>query len=401
MLVDIDETMARHHEKFKPDNLYSFVIFGMLVTFAYLQPFGYLVGLYSLLAAITWFRKELSSNSSYRGKTESATRTQLQVQHEVITKRKISLQRTSSGQDVELSYLSVLEADDLFLHIFTYLDDASISRFAACSKRTSILVHSSDLLWEQLWKIRYGETWKKLEPIRNYRNISWNPYEAHRRPPQGWRLFVEEFEFCWIDWLLAGCNTSECCMIGLEGRILDITSFLPFHPGSPETILCNAGGDVTRFFNDVGHSITARDISEAYIVSVGETYTKGQRYTQRQRLLLQQGKEALLLFVTASSGPSLRERRQQKASTLTPVSSAAAGHSHTCLIGQCHSGTPRAVFDPLARRWYGWWSCCGLGCPIETLVAPQDEDSAECGSARSNSSLHMYQAAFLHWMKGH
>ena len=32
----------------------------------------------------------------------------------------------------------------------------------------------------------------------------------------------------------------------------DVSFFLDEHPGTPETILDNAGGDVTDFFEDVG-----------------------------------------------------------------------------------------------------------------------------------------------------
>ena len=55
--------------------------------------------------------------------------------------------------------------------------------------------------------------------------------------------------------MLAGRNTEESCLVGLEGGVYDLTDFLEVHPGSKETILVNAGGDATAFFEDVGHSV--------------------------------------------------------------------------------------------------------------------------------------------------
>lgn len=49
-------------------------------------------------------------------------------------------------------------------------------------------------------------------------------------------------------------------MVGLYGRLYDITDFMHQHPGSPETLMDNAGADATQFFEDVGHSAHAREL---------------------------------------------------------------------------------------------------------------------------------------------
>lgn len=51
--------------------------------------------------------------------------------------------------------------------------------------------------------------------------------------------------------------------MGLYGRLYDITEFMHHHPGSPETLMDNAGADATHFFEDVGHSASARKLMKS------------------------------------------------------------------------------------------------------------------------------------------
>lgn len=91
---------------------------------------------------------------------------------------------------------------------------------------------------------------------------------AHVLPPQplgGWKCFYSAFELEWPAWLCAGCNTEERCLVGIHGSVYDLTAFLPQHPGSKETILINAGGDATAFYEDVGHSANARSMMAAFV----------------------------------------------------------------------------------------------------------------------------------------
>jgi hypothetical protein len=115
--------------------------------------------------------------------------------------------------------------------------------------------------------------WKSPDilKIRKVRGIRWDPFapslsSTSRRPAQGWLLFYMQFEFCWIDWLLAGCCTSELCLAGLHGSIYNLTSFLHEHPGSPETLMESAGGDATDLFSDIGHSSFAVSLADMFIL---------------------------------------------------------------------------------------------------------------------------------------
>lgn len=80
---------------------------------------------------------------------------------------------------------------------------------------------------------------------------------------QGWKEFFFEFEVSWLEWLAAGQNFESSCLVGVHGRLYDITDFMHQHPGSPETLMDNAGADASEMFEDVGHSLDARDLMKS------------------------------------------------------------------------------------------------------------------------------------------
>ncbi|CAN0556432.1 unnamed protein product, partial [Ectocarpus sp. 8 AP-2014] len=77
------------------------------------------------------------------------------------------------------------------------------------------------------------------------------------------REFFFEFEATWLEWLAAGQNFESSCLVGVHGRLYDITDFMYRHPGSPETLMENAGADASEFFEDVGHSLDARGLMKS------------------------------------------------------------------------------------------------------------------------------------------
>ena len=83
-------------------------------------------------------------------------------------------------------------------------------------------------------------------------------------------MTMKEFYFVfgetWLNYTLAGQNTSSQCLIGLHGHVFDITTFVESHPGSPETLLVQSGRDATSFFEDLGHSVGARKMAMKFCV---------------------------------------------------------------------------------------------------------------------------------------
>ncbi|XP_053721615.1 cytochrome b5 [Synchiropus splendidus] len=61
-------------------------------------------------------------------------------------------------------------------------------------------------------------------------------------------------------------NMSTDTWLVIHNKIYDVTKFLEEHPGGEEVLLEQAGSDATESFEDVGHSIDARDMLQQYYV---------------------------------------------------------------------------------------------------------------------------------------
>lgn len=200
--------------------------------------------------------------------------------------------------NVPLDYWSVMVCEDIAINVMSHLDGPSIAHLACCSRRSMIFGRT---LSKQLWRVHYSAAWAALRSLRTMRGIEWDPSDCteglQREPTQGWSNFLQDFDLMWIDWVLAGLNTETCCAVGIEGCIMEISHFLTRHPGSQETLLFAAGGDVTTFFNDVGHSYDARQISKEFMVAKGPAppTLSGRRrvFSTRQRRLLKDKQEAV------------------------------------------------------------------------------------------------------------
>ncbi|XP_053555456.1 cytochrome b5 isoform X2 [Bombina bombina] len=61
-------------------------------------------------------------------------------------------------------------------------------------------------------------------------------------------------------------NASKDIWLVIHGRVYDITSFVEEHPGGEEVLFEQAGYDATESFEDVGHSIDAREMLKQYYI---------------------------------------------------------------------------------------------------------------------------------------
>ena len=145
---------------------------------------------------------------------------------------------------------------------------------------------------------------------------------------------------------------------------MDITSFLPFHPGSPETLLNAAGSDVTRYFHDIGHSLEAIDKFKQFTLvnlprlsinysNSTRLLSSSQKYLKAQKLALQN--------IDSTSFYLYMKSKKSDAEYVSPMADV-SGHftSDACREG-IHYGSTKAIFDPVAVGWSVWWSCCGKG----------------------------------------
>lgn len=91
---------------------------------------------------------------------------------------------------------------------------------------------------------------------------------APTHPTSSMKEFYFKFTETWLNYTIAGCNSTEKCLIGLHGHVFDISNFVEHHPGSTETLLLQAGRDATIFFESMGHSLSARKMAMGMCVVV-------------------------------------------------------------------------------------------------------------------------------------
>ncbi|XP_074864351.1 cytochrome b5 type B [Carettochelys insculpta] len=61
-------------------------------------------------------------------------------------------------------------------------------------------------------------------------------------------------------------NSNREAWLVIHGRVYDISRFLDEHPGGEEVLLEQAGRDATESFEDVGHSMDAREMLKQYCI---------------------------------------------------------------------------------------------------------------------------------------
>ena len=157
-----------------------------------------------------------------------------------------------------------------------FLQPHDILRLGCCSRRLRRLA-DSDLVWRIKWTQRFSALWahplvqsvlaRRLSTPTTQPPPAFLPAARVLRtlPRGGWKAFYSTFELEWPAWLCAGYNTEQRCLVGLYGSVYDLTDFLEAHPGSKETVLINAGGDATAFYEDVGHSAQARALMQGFL----------------------------------------------------------------------------------------------------------------------------------------
>ncbi len=106
-----------------------------------------------------------------------------------------------------------------------------------------------------------AEMWNEIEPFDT-------PFTGVISTPSSMKEFYFLFSEVWLNYTIAGCNTTEKCLIGLHGHCFDISNFVEDHPGSTETLLLQAGRDATVFFESMGHSRSARKLALGMTVVV-------------------------------------------------------------------------------------------------------------------------------------
>ena len=240
----------------------------------------------TLLLSVVIFRRQLINKliSILPYKMKSNKETSYKNHSNTIKKISNKYNLTIMSKKIDYTNTNIFSSevlsDDIMLNIISYLTKYDVLIFSSTSRDLLVYLHSN-VVWEYIWYNTYGRIWNDplIREIRRLRNIKFDPFTHTTstnnnyskssirlfKPKQGWKRFYHEFEFAWIDWLLAGFCTPERVLIGIQGRILDITTFIDEHPGSSETLTDNAGCDVSVLFHEIGHSTFARSLMSQFI----------------------------------------------------------------------------------------------------------------------------------------
>lgn len=63
-------------------------------------------------------------------------------------------------------------------------------------------------------------------------------------------------------------NSKDDCWIILDDHVYDITEFIPKHSGGGLYLILLAGKDITKDFNQLGHSSSHKRALKKYIIGV-------------------------------------------------------------------------------------------------------------------------------------
>jgi Cytochrome b5-like Heme/Steroid binding domain/F-box-like len=225
--------------------------------------------------------------------------------------------------------------NDVQVQVLSFLHPRDVMSFATVS-RSCRAIKESSTLWKRLWLRDYGWVMTSWEPGMQALErsgvslLEFDDYSAR---------FYFCFAQCYLPYVLASHNTTASCLVGLGGHIYDLTSFLPAHPGSQETVLVNAGRCATEFFAGIRHSFTAQKLAQklCVLVDMGKMhgkhhYASGLRPTMHTKLVesqyfscANQIKALAPISTDFSSPPTSSSANGAAAAPVPPPPSSSAG----------------------------------------------------------------------------
>mmetsp|Transcript_30277 Transcript_30277/g.72611 ORF Transcript_30277/g.72611 Transcript_30277/m.72611 type:complete len:436 (-) Transcript_30277:286-1593(-) len=263
---------------------------------------------------------------------------------------------------------------DIHVHIASFLHPKDVTNLSCVSKSYNEVVSKSETskqIWRSLWMRDFS--WLVTD---------WDVgIQALRRSNVGpnWENMDKTFYFMfrqtYLDWIIAGENTMERCLVGLHGNIYDISSFLNAHPGSPETLMVHSGQDATQFFEDINHSNGARRLAKSLCVVIDLSLSTseqawGVRPTSFAKLsnapnnIIDPG-NPLLLGRKERKGQgtlsSIKERIKEDRKLVERRMSRKYASDSTVLGGEVNT-----YYDPFLKEWWVWYTNSDL----QNIFAP-------------------------------
>lgn len=187
--------------------------------------------------------------------------------------------------------------------------------------------------------------------------------------------------------------------MGVHGRLFDITEFMHRHPGSPETLMDNAGADASEMFEDIGHSLDARRLMKSLpslapgtrssstlsrssnarssggggggpcmLASTAQRFREGRALAKREaRAVHCAAVEAGVAVPAAAAAAAVLPARAQEfvceecKGAFEPTDLDGDGDAGRARRAQCSthvSGELRVFYSPVRGEWGGFFTCC-------------------------------------------
>jgi hypothetical protein len=172
---------------------------------------------------------------------------------------------SNSSEDEPNSFANDLPPD-VQVNILSFLHPRDVVNFACANKSMRRLVdhgETATAIWKTLWYRDYSwivESWDVGRQALRRSAITCTPHFD--------RDFYFRFGLGYQNYVMAGHDSTDRCLVGLHGHIYDMTPFIMSHPGSPETVMVHAGRDATAFFNSMRHSMGALRLARTMCVAV-------------------------------------------------------------------------------------------------------------------------------------
>mmetsp|Transcript_26108 Transcript_26108/g.34288 ORF Transcript_26108/g.34288 Transcript_26108/m.34288 type:complete len:391 (-) Transcript_26108:378-1550(-) len=342
----------------------------------YVVSYNWQICLVAFLYTVTVFRKKLSSNSVYYVDEDKTAKNFPSSREKIAQNRRRRRELSICTEDQFWQTLNTSLVEEMT----SYLNPGEIYRFSQAN-RTSQKLCERGQIWKFQWKNRFGHiensaTWK--ECLARW-NLNWN---SGMKPAQGWKYFFFEFQASWVNLVTAGQDTDSQCLIGIEGAVYNVTNFIDDHPGSPETLLVNAGKDATDFFNEVGHSKSARQMMKNFVCLSPRGKLNTVLPSQLAGLsgLNLDHHSTLSLHLPRELEESLCLNQKANA-ILADDSPALSRFTNRCSF---HLGKPRMIYVPMCQKWACLWTCCKHAEWVDFEMIPE---SVRKGYAATESPL--------------
>jgi hypothetical protein len=275
---------------------------------------------------------------------------------------------SNSSEDEPNSFAKDLPPD-VQVNILSFLHPRDVVNLACVNKSMRRLLENGETatnIWKTLWYRDYSwivESWDVGRQALRRSAITCTPHFD--------KDFYFRFGLGYQNYVMAGHDSTDRCLVGLHGHIYDMTPFIMSHPGSPETVMVHAGRDATAFFNNMRHSMGALRLARTMCVAVDMSRidrdccgVRPTSNTDGTGTLPQPVQQPITKSPeTPSQSPSLKSiraafLREEESARL----SVAAKVSDPSIIGEIN-----VYYDPFHREFKAWY----LNTNLDTVFISQ------------------------------